>query len=273
MKLTEDMFISKIKLFFFLFFYVIFVSGQEAKKIRLPRQGKTSDFLRFAESGFGVYYSYADSLLHNKYLVLKDNELSLSDFHLLLSNVNNLQIIPVRDNLYTLIDKIEKNKSIALSEVVVNGYLINSIKKDLKKTSLRSFNKEVLPGISDFDVLRAFHYFPGVKSPNQTSSGLYVKGGGPDQNLLLWNKIKIYHSGHLFGMISPINSQIVDEAVFYSSVLPIEYGSRTSAVFDLRTIIGGKAEESFDFSADMLHADLSQRAFFLNKKVYKKIIG
>ncbi|HRE76800.1 MAG TPA: hypothetical protein PLL09_03145 [Flavobacterium sp.] len=266
MRLTKGMFISKLKLLFFLFFQVIIASGQESKKIKLPKEGKTVNFLRYAESGFGVYYSYADSLLYNKYLVLKDVELSLADFHLLLLNENDLQVVPVRDNLYTLINKIEKNKSIALSEVIVNGYLINSIKKDLKRTSLRSFNQEVLPGISDFDVLRAFHYLPGVKSPNQTSSGLYVKGGGPDQNLLLWNKIRVYHPGHLFGMISPVNSQIVDEALFYSSVLPTEFGSRTSSVFDLRTSRGSAANESFDFGVDMLHADLSQRVFLLNKK-------
>lgn len=243
------------------------VFAQESKKTLYIKEGKTVDILKHVESTFGVYYSYADSLLYNKYLVLNKVELSLSEFHLLLLNENDLHVVHIGDNLYTIINKNRIDKPIALSEVVINCYLINNIKKDIKKTILRSFNKEVLPGVSDFDVLRAFQYLPGVKSPNQTSTGMYVKGGGPDQNLLLWNKIRIYHPGHLFGMISPVNPQMVDEAAFYSSVIPAEFGSRASSVFDLKTRPVTQGKESFHFGVDMLHTDLSQKTFFFNRKL------
>lgn len=249
------------------FLFQVFVAyGQEVKKTLSFKSGKTADILKEAETVFGVYYSYADSLLSDKYLELKENKITLTEFHLILLNNNNLSVIHVDDNMYALIAK-EEDKALVLSEIVINGYLLNTIIKDWKKTTLCSFNSEVLPGVSDFDVLRAFQYLPGVKSPNQTSSGLYVKGGGPDQNLLLWNKIKIYHPGHLFGMISPVNPQIVDEAVMYSAVIPAELGSRTSSVVELKSNSVSGADKSFNLGIDMLHADLSQKTLFNKDKI------
>lgn len=256
---------SRVVLLFI--FHVFFVFGQEPQKTITIKEGKTVDILKKVEIVFGVYYSYSDSLLHDKYLILKKDKFTLSEFHLFISNENDLNVVHIGDNMYALSEKNNIYGTLLLTEIIVNGYLLNTIIKDSRKTTLQSFNNEVLPGISDFDVLRAFQHLPGVKSPNQTSSGLYIKGGMPDQNLLLWNKIKIYHPGHFFGMISPVNPQMVDEAVLYSTIIPIEFNARASSVVDLTSKSLSTGNESFQFGIDMLHADILQREMFHNKKV------
>ncbi len=250
-----------------LIFQVLFVFGQEPQKTIVLKEGKIIDVLKQVELSFGVYYSYADSLLHDRYLELKKNKLTLSEFHSVLTNENDLNVVHVGDNMYALSESANIYGTLLLTEVIVNGYLLNTIVKDSRKTTLQSFNNQVLPGVSDFDVLRAFQHLPGVKSPNQTASGLYVKGGVPDQNLLLWNKIKIYHPGHLFGMISPVNPQMVDEAVFYSTTIPVEFGSRASSVVDLTSNAITSSDQTFQVGMDMLHADLLQKSTFQDKKI------
>lgn len=262
-----DMLFLKNRVLLLSIFHVFLVFGQEPQKAIIIKEGRTVDILKQVEETFGVYYSYSDSLLYNKYLILKKDKFTLSEFHLVISNENDLNVVHVGDNMYALSEKSTIYGTLLLTEVIVNGYLLNTIIKDSRKTTLRTFNNEVLPGVSDFDVLRSFQHLPGVKSPNQTASGLYVKGGMPDQNLLLWNKIKIYHPGHFFGMISPVNPQMVDEAVFYSAIIPTEFSSRASSVIDLTSNSVTTGKESFQSGIDMLHADISQKALFHNKKV------
>jgi len=98
-----------------------------------------------------------------------------------------------------------------LEEVVVN-YIASGFDK-LKDGSIQLHvkNLEVLPGLSEPDVLQAIQVLPGIQSMNETVSDLNTRGGTNDQNLVLWDGVKMYQTGHFFGLISAFNSHLVHQ--------------------------------------------------------------
>ncbi|MDT0558168.1 carboxypeptidase-like regulatory domain-containing protein [Ichthyenterobacterium sp. W332] len=98
-----------------------------------------------------------------------------------------------------------------LSEIVLSNYIVNGITKINDGSFKIDFkNFDILPGLIDTDVLQAVQAFPGIISSNETVSNINIRGGTNDQNLILWDGIKMYQSGHFFGLISMYNPQITE---------------------------------------------------------------
>lgn len=83
------------------------------------------------------------------------------------------------------------------------------------------------------DVFRALQFLPGVLTSSQISSGLYIRGGSPDQNLVLLDGSTVYNPSHLFGFISAFNPDAIKDVELIKGGYPAEYGSRLSAVLNL----------------------------------------
>ncbi|MEM6967415.1 MAG: carboxypeptidase-like regulatory domain-containing protein, partial [Bacteroidota bacterium] len=90
------------------------------------------------------------------------------------------------------------------SEVMVKEYITAGIEQseDLNHLVLRPAQLDVVPGLTEADVLQMVQILPGVQSPDESATGLHIRGGTPDQNLILWDGIPIYNNGHFFGMLS-----------------------------------------------------------------------
>jgi outer membrane cobalamin receptor len=84
------------------------------------------------------------------------------------------------------------------------------------------------------DVLRVLQLLPGIKSGGEASSGIYVRGGGPDQNLILLDGVPIYNASHLFGFFSTFNSDAISNVTMIKGGFPARYGGRASSVLDMR---------------------------------------
>lgn len=92
--------------------------------------------------------------------------------------------------------------------------------------------KEIRIG-GESDVFRSIQYLPGVLSSSQISSGLYIRGGSPDQNLVLLDGATVYNPSHLFGFISSFNSDALKDVELIKGGYPAEYGGRLSAVLNI----------------------------------------
>lgn len=269
MKLVKIKSILKSSLIYFLFF-PSYVFSQNISDKHTIVSGKTIDVIKQAEKVFDIYYTFSDSILYDKYLNIKDDIKKLDDFHKLLAIQNNLNVVYVSKKLYSIVDGLSEIKNYTLNEVILNGYLINTLTKDTKKSTLKSFNTQVLPGLTDFDVLRAFQQLPGIKSPNQTANGLYIKGSSPDQNTIAWNNIRIYHPGHLFGMISPINPEIVDKATFYTTTIPTNKGGSIASFIDLSSNDIINNHNQMKIGVNMLYTDLTHKFNLYRDKISVK---
>ena len=92
------------------------------------------------------------------------------------------------------------------------------------------------------DVLKTIQLMPGVQAGTEGFSGIYVRGGGPEENLLLLDGISIYNAEHLMGIFSIIQPEAVKKVTLYKGSFPARYGGRISSIIDIRTNDGNMKE-------------------------------
>jgi TonB dependent receptor/CarboxypepD_reg-like domain/TonB-dependent Receptor Plug Domain len=93
--------------------------------------------------------------------------------------------------------------------------------------------KSIPAFLGEVDVLKAVQLLPGIQSAGEGSSGLYVRGGGPDQNLILLDDAVVYNTGHLFGFFSIFNGDAIKSTSLIKGGMPAQYGGRLSSVLDI----------------------------------------
>lgn len=124
----------------------------------------------------------------------------------------------------------------SLSEVMISNYIINGINKLSDGSFQIDFsNFDILPGVVDTDVLQSVQAFPGIQSSNETVSNLNIRGGSHDQNLILWDHIKMYQSGHFFGLISMYNPQITQKVTLRKNGSDVSQTDGVSGTISMET--------------------------------------
>ncbi len=101
-------------------------------------------------------------------------------------------------------------------------------------------NTPVLFG--EADVLKAIQMMPGVQGGNEGFTGLYVRGGGPDENLVMLDGVPIYNVDHMLGILSVFQTEAVKKVTLYKGSFPARYGGRVSSIVDIRTNDGNMKE-------------------------------
>jgi hypothetical protein len=132
---------------------------------------------------------------------------------------------------------IQLSSGIALQEVVVQAdserERLNSTQMSVANLSARE--AKLLPALfGEVDILKTVQLKPGIQSGAEGSSGLIVRGGSPDQNLILLDEAVVYNPNHLFGFFSTFNADAVKDLKIYKGGFPAEYGGRLSSVIDVR---------------------------------------
>lgn len=87
--------------------------------------------------------------------------------------------------------------------------------------------------LGEVDLLKTIQLLPGVRNAGEGSAGIYVRGGGPDQNLIMLDDAIVYNSGHLFGFFSIFNSDAIKNVALIKGGMPAQYGGRLSSVLDI----------------------------------------
>lgn len=156
--------------------------------------------------------------------------------------------------------------NIYLDNVIVYGYITSGIDRN-KDGSIDVTQKTlgILPGLVTPDILQSIQLVPGITSLDESANGLQIRGGSPDQNLVLFDDIKIYNSGYLYGMFSAFNPYATEKATIFKSGTNPEYGDRISGVIDIST--GTKIPEKTlgGFGVDGLSLDAYLKTPISNK--------
>lgn len=123
-----------------------------------------------------------------------------------------------------------------LSEVIVSNYITNGINKlNDGSFEINFSNFGILPGLVEADVLQSVQAFPGIQSSNETVSNINIRGGTHDQNLILWDDIKMYQSGHFFGLISMYNPQITHKVTLTKNGTDASHTDGVSGTISMKT--------------------------------------
>lgn len=132
---------------------------------------------------------------------------------------------------------IKLSESIELNEVTIIGS-----RKELgvKGSQMSAIDvpigqiKTVPSLFGETDVIKALQLLPGVKAGTEGSAGMYVRGGGPDENLLLLDGVPVYNVNHMFGFFSVFNADAIKDVTLYKGSFPARFGGRLSSVVDIR---------------------------------------
>ncbi|MFD2202401.1 TonB-dependent receptor [Shivajiella indica] len=139
--------------------------------------------------------------------------------------------------------------------------------------------KELPPFLGEVDIIRSVATLPGVSQVGEASSGLNVRGGGADQNLIMFAGAPVYNPSHLFGLFTAFNPDVVNDFTLYKAIIPTRYGGRGSSILDIGPksgsltrwggdfmvgTVSGKASVNGPIVKDVLSAQVSFRGSYIN---------
>lgn len=153
--------------------------------------------------------------------------------------------------------------------IVVTDYLTDGVstQDNGSFTQLQPSKIKALPGQTEPDLLKTIQFLPGISSPDGSASSISIRGGTPDQNLILWEDIPVYHTAHYFGNLSAFNPYIIDRAKVFRGGFNSEYGGRISGVVDLKTEDLQKYDESkFGIGLNFIDLNANGQIIFLQNK-------
>ena len=138
--------------------------------------------------------------------------------------------------------KIDLIQNFSLSDQMLQEVEILSTKEELvhQKSEMSTVDLSMdkvraLPALlGENDVMKTIQLLPGVQTGSEGTSGLYVRGGGPDQNLILLDGVPVYNASHLFGFFSVFNSDAINSTKLVKGGFPARYGGRLSSVIDIK---------------------------------------
>ena len=116
------------------------------------------------------------------------------------------------------------------------------------------------------DVLKALQLLPGVQSGSEGMNGMYVRGGGPDQNLFLMDGVPLYNVNHLGGFFSAFNADAIKGVTLYKGSFPARFGGRLSSVLDITTNNGNDKEYHGNISVGMISAKFNIEGPIIKEK-------
>ena len=107
------------------------------------------------------------------------------------------------------------------------------------------------------DVLKAIQLLPGVQNGSEGSAGMYVRGGGPDENLLLLDGVPVYNVNHMLGFFSVFNPDALKNVTLYKGSFPAHFGGRLSSVVDIRMKEGDMQQYHGNVSVGLISSKLN----------------
>lgn len=156
-----------------------------------------------------IRFSYVGYQMQVRKFKLDQNE----EINIALDNAVNLQVVNIKA------DRVNSPRSSQMSAIEVPIEQIKSVPVIFGET----------------DIIKAIQLLPGVQSGGEGQAGMYVRGGGPDENLFLLDGVPLYNVNHLGGFFSAFNSDAVKNVTLYKGCFPARFGGRLSSVLDVAT--------------------------------------
>jgi hypothetical protein len=149
-------------------------------------------------------------------------------------HTQQISLDPQKENPSLLVQL--KQQSVGITEVFITG------RKDDKalqqstveqKIKMAPLALRILPNIGEKDIMRGFQLMPGVSAANEGSAGMYVRGGTPDQNLIIYDGFTVYNVDHLYGFYSAFNSNAIKDVQLHKGGFDSKFGGRLSSVTEI----------------------------------------
>jgi len=154
------------------------------------------------------------------------------------------------------IEMTRKLKDLPSIQVSARGKNLLEIDENISQLTFNPSEISTLPNLGENDVFSALRRLPGIGGGQDAESGLRIRGGQTDQNLVMFDGISVYHVDHLFGFLSAFNSNVIKNIRVNKGGFDARFGGRSSGVVDITGIDGNKVKPSFQAETTMLGANL-----------------
>ena len=187
-------------------------------------------------------------------LNLPDKEFTLNVFYV---GCHPLEINVNLDEIKGRLEIEMQPNNIEIDEILVSARSYKMIKATEEVSSIRvaPIDLKSLPSFGEVDIFRSLQLLPGVSGTNESSSGLYVRGGTPDQNLILLDGMTVYNVDHFFGFFSAFNADAIKDIKMFKGGYPAKYGGRISSVVDLTGKTGDPNNVHMSGGINLLNAN------------------
>lgn len=253
----------KFKLALLIFFVSFYMVSQDRTSVHYRNTPLDEVFVEI-EKKFNIKLSFNSEIVNDQFITIKLEDATLDEILIAIETQVNIEFRKESERYYVIkkIPQTDLTSTQHLQEIVIKEYLTIGINRENEDTSILVSPKKlgILPGLTEPDVLQSIQLLPGVQSPTETAAGIYIRGGTPDQNLVLWDGIKMYYSGHFFGTISAFNPYITQDIKLYKNGTRASYGNRISGVIDITSDYDIPKEVKGGFGSNMTHADAYLKA-------------
>lgn len=162
----------------------------------------------------------------------------------------------------------------ALDEVMVTARENEAENTQMSVINIPMQKVKSLPVLlGEQDIIKTIQLLPGVQSGSEGASGLYVRGGGPDQNLILLDGVPIYNASHLFGFFSIFNADAINNVKLIKGGFPARYGGRLSSVLDISMKDGNMKKISGEGSIGLISSKFTLEGPIIKDKTSFIISG
>lgn len=224
-------------LFLFISLFFLNIASVNCQIIQNEKQPLIA-ILKQLEARYNIVFSYIDDTIKQKEATLPSSDLTLNEALEILKIESQLNF-EMLDNRFVVITLKNSERSPfatqRLEEVVITNFLTSGLTKLNDGTiTVKPDNFGILPGLIEPDILQTIQALPGIISIDETISNINIRGGTHDQNLLLWDGIKMYQSGHFFGLISAFNPYTIKQINVYKNGSRAKYGDGISSIIDIQ---------------------------------------
>lgn len=227
-----------------------------------------ASILKSIESKHEVTFSYADDNVRGITIYAPPEGISLNELVWYLEEQTNLEFIILSDSTI-VIRTGSQNDSMSmqlLDEITVSNYLTRGIRLRANGTTqIKPQGFGILPGLIEPDVLQTIQALPSIQSTDERISNLNVRGGTNDQNLMLWDGIKMYQSGHFFGLISAFNPYLTKDVIISKNGSSAVYGDGVSSVIDMRSSNQIELNNNAGAGVNLVNGDMYYKGSINNK--------
>jgi hypothetical protein len=166
-----------------------------------------------------------------------------------------------------------ESEVLELEVVQANRILTSGISKKIDGVfEIKPKKFGLLPGLIEPDVLQTMQQIPGINSADESVSSINVRGGTHDQNLFLWNGIRMYQTGHFFGLISVFNPNLAHTISISKNGSSAFFGESVSSVVAISSNQNNNDKNSFGAGINMINADIYAK-LKVNKKGFVEVSG
>ncbi len=167
--------------------------------------------------------------------------------------------IPLKDVDFSRVlicEMIRQQRNLPSVQVVANSHELVEIDANPSQFTFNPVQISNLPNLGENDVFSALRRLPGIRGGLDASSGLKIRGGASDHNLVLFDGITVYHVDHFYGFLSAFNTNVIKNIQVDKGAYSARYGGRASGVVNITGIDGNKVNPSFLVEATTLSANV-----------------